>query len=172
MKIKFILVVLLTLALSFLIIMLSLPRQKSQIISPLSKTKVAFPTPTPTSTPTPTPSPTPTPMPTPTLTPNPIPIPLTSANLEDLFTKYANLYSVNKDLLKKIAACESGYNPNAKYGDYIGMFQFSSGAWINSRALMGQDGNLDLRTNAEESINTAAFKISRGEISAWPNCSK
>jgi hypothetical protein len=145
-------------------------QKQPQITSPLILNGNAFPTLTPTNTPTPTPSPTPTPTPTPT--PIPTPVPLTSTNLEDLFTKYANFYSVNKDLLRKIAACESGFNTNASYGDYLGMFQFSSGAWINSRALMGEDSNLGLRTSAEESIKTAAFKISRGEVSAWPSCSK
>jgi soluble lytic murein transglycosylase-like protein len=143
-------------------------QKKPEITSPLPLVGVAFPTLTPTLTPTPTPLPTPTPFPTPT----PTPIPLTSTTLEDLFTKYASLYSVDKSLLRKIAACESGFNPSAAYGDYLGLFQFSSGAWINSRALMGEDTNLGLRTNAEESIKTAAFKISRGEQNAWPSCTK
>ncbi len=150
--------------------LLSYHQQNGIIVSPLAKKGFAFPTPTPqpTSTPTPTPSPSTTPTPTPT----PSPIPLSSAELDELFTKYANLYSVDRNLLVKIAGCESGFNPNAVNGDYVGLFQFSSSAWINSRALMGQDTSLTLRNDPEESIKTAAFKISRGEQSAWPYCSR
>lgn len=127
------------------------------------------PTPTPTQTPTPTPFPTPTLIPTPTLTPTPIPAPV---NLNDLFTKYSNQYSVAKDLLQKIANCESGFNSNSVNGDYLGMFQFSSGSWISNRNNMGLDPNTELRLNAEESIKTAAFMISVNRTNAWPNCSR
>lgn len=173
MKFKLGFIIALLLLLLFLFFVNLSKSKKIQILSPLARTTgTPTLTPRPTSTPTPTPTAVPTPIPTPTTTPTPTTAPLTSTDLEDLFTKYSNLYSVDKNMLRKIAACESGFNTNAVFRDYVGLFQFSSGAWINSRALMGQDGNLDLRTNAEESIKTAAFKISRGEISAWPNCSK
>lgn len=121
----------------------------------------------PTATPTPTNTPTPTPTNTPTPTPQPI---VTSSDLESLFGKYAGEYSVDKELLKKIAKCESGFNAGASFLDYGGMFQFSSSSWSSTRQQMNQDPNPDLRYNAEESIKTAAFKISVNGPSAWPSC--
>lgn len=105
----------------------------------------------------------------PTVTPQPI-IPVVT-DLESLFTKYSGEFGVEKDLLKKIAQCESGFNTNSNNsGIYLGMFQFSASTWTSNRTKMGLDPNPDLRTNAEEAIRTAAFMISRGGRGAWPNC--
>ncbi len=129
-------------------------------------------TPTPTSTPTPTPTPTNTP--TPTMTPTPtiyIPPPA-PGEIDGYFKKYAGEYSVDENLMRKIAACESGYNTtshNTTY-DYAGMYQFSRDTWISTRGQMSDDPNPDLRFNAEQAIKTAAFKISRGGQNAWRNC--
>jgi hypothetical protein len=79
---------------------------------------------------------------------------------------------VSKDLLKKIAYCESGGHPGAQNGKYGGMFQYSVETWLSTRTQMGQDTNPDLRFGAKESIETSAFKIANGGISAWKNCSK
>lgn len=141
-----------------------------------SPTPTELPSPTPTNTPTPTPTiqPTETPTPTPTETPTPTPTEeqtFAPSDLESFFSKYADEYHIDKELLKKIADCESHFNPNANNNDmYLGMYQFGEGAWIGARSRMGLDTNLTLRTNAEESIRTAAYKISQGEQSAWPNC--
>jgi len=129
------------------------------------------PTPTPTALPTPTPTNTPTPTPTPTvtlaLTPTPIPAPV---NLEDLFARFSEEFSVDKELLKRIAKCESSFNSEASFRDYVGMFQFASSSWSTIRARMNADPNPDLRRNAEEAIKTAAFHIANGGVGAWPNC--
>ena len=121
---------------------------------------------------TPIPTPTFTPSPTPTNTPTPRPLPPTSSDLENWFTKYSSEYSVNREILKKIAACESGFNSSSNSGVYGGMYQFSVGAWISARSRMNTDTNPDLRFHAEESIKTAAFKISVDSTRAWPNCAK
>ncbi len=140
------------------------------------------PTPSPATTPTFAPTATPTiipantPIPQPTSTPQPSAIPtllptLTSApDLEALFQKYSTEYAVAKDLLKRIANCESGFNSQADTGTYAGMFQFASQTWINARNSMGLDPNPDLRKNAEESMRTAASMIQRGQQNAWKNC--
>lgn len=126
-------------------------------------------TPTPTNTPTPTPTDTPTPTPTPT----PVPTVVTSQDLESLFTKYTDEYHVDKERLKRIAACESGFNTQANFNNlYVGMFQFSEGAWTSTRTNMGLSTDQELRKNAEESIKTAAFMLSRGQENAWPSCNK
>lgn len=126
------------------------------------------PTPTPTSTPTPTPTTTPTPRPKPTPTPV---LPTTSPlSMEDLFSKYASQYTVSKDLLKRIAGCESGFNPKATNGDYGGLFQFSSLAWREARGRIGLNADANLRFDAEEAIKTAAHEIQVKGTSGWAAC--
>lgn len=117
---------------------------------------------------TPTIAPTSTPQPTPTMTQPTVAV---VADLESLFSRYSSEYGIDKELLKRIARCESGFNPNSNNsGMYLGMFQFAAQTWISNRAAMGVDTNPDLRTNAEESIKTAAYMLSKGRQSAWPNC--
>jgi hypothetical protein len=131
-------------------------------------TVIATPTPTPTNTPTPTPTNTPTPTATPMPTsPPPVAAPV---DLESLFSRYADEYHVDKELLKRIAKCESSFNSEAANGDYVGMFQFASGSWSTIRARMGMDQNPDLRKNSEETIKTAAYHIANGGQNAWPSC--
>lgn len=160
------------------------PPLKTKTTSSPTKTptKTSTPTSTPTNTPTPsstdTPTPTATLTPTPTDTPTEIPTPTVAAatqptdtDLENWFTKYADDYHIDRELLRHIAQCESGFNTNSNNnGLYLGMYQFSRGTWISARSAMGLDTNPDLRTNAEEAIKTAAFKISQGGAGAWPNC--
>ncbi len=139
-------------------------------------TPTATPTPKPTDTPTPTPqvTNTPTPTPTATTTPTPTVVPAmqpSGTDLDNWFTQYANQYHVDRDLLHKIAQCESGFNTNSNNSNmYLGMYQFGEQTWISTRTAMGADPNPALRTNAEEAIKTAAYKISQGGAGAWPNC--
>lgn len=121
-----------------------------------------------TETPIPTPTSTPTPLPTST----PTPLPFTSTDYENWFTIYSNNQSINRELLKRIAFCESRLNPRAINGVYGGLYQFSTSSWISTRKSMNQDINPNLRFNPEEAIKTAAFKIATQGIRAWPNCSK
>ena len=93
-------------------------------------------------------------------------------NLDSLFDKYGSEYGVLADSLKRIAKCESGFNNMARNGLYGGMFQFSPATWISNRKLMGLNSDINLRFNAEEAIRTAAFKISRDGMGAWPVCSE
>lgn len=135
------------------------------------------PTPTPTATPTPTPTNTPTPSPTPLPTSTPTPTPErppqpAPQHMDEWFRRYSAEYGADEQLLRKIAACESGYNTsshNTTY-DYGGMYQFAHATWVSTRMQMGADPNPDLRFNGEEAIKTAAFKVSRGGAGAWANC--
>lgn len=161
--------------------------KQPQITSVKKTTKLAViasppqtpsPTPLPTATPTPTvipttiPSPTLTATPTPIITdtPTPTPTPLAPVDVEAVFTDQASHYSVDKELLKRIAACESGMNSSAENGPYGGMYQFSESSWRSTREVMGMDPDPSLRFNPTEAIRTAAFKLSTGGRSAWPNC--
>ncbi|PIR43439.1 hypothetical protein COV24_02770 [candidate division WWE3 bacterium CG10_big_fil_rev_8_21_14_0_10_32_10] len=122
-------------------------------------------------TPTPTPPPVPTPIPT-ILPTTPVIEQPSNEKLNDWFEEFSTLFNINKDILMKIAKCESNYNAdshNIKY-DYAGMYQFSKGTWESARYAMGEDPKPDLRFNPKEAIKTAAFKISKNGIGAWPNC--
>jgi hypothetical protein len=139
-----------------------------------------LPSPTPTALPsTATPKPTVRTTPKPTITPTPVPTaaaPTSTpdvwapANVEHWFAQYAGQYGVDKNLLERIANCESHFNPSARNGDYVGIFQFATTTWISYRTQMGMDTNPDLRTNAEESIRTGAFLVSKRGSAPWPSC--
>ena len=92
---------------------------------------------------------------------------------DPMFDQYAGQFNLDPSTLKKIAYCESHYNPGAtsRSGKYGGMYQFSASTWESTRNSMGLDPNPELRYDAEQSIMTAAFKISHGGIGAWPVCS-
>lgn len=94
------------------------------------------------------------------------------ADTHGLIEKYGRDYGVSPELLKQIAACESGFRAEAINGPYGGMFQFLASTWASNRKAMGDNPDPDLRFNAEESIRTAAFKISRDGAGAWPVCGK
>lgn len=111
--------------------------------------------------------PTETPTPTPTAPPPPVTAP---GDLDSLFARFSDEYHVDRELLKRIAKCESGFNTEAVNGDYLGMFQFASSSWSAVRARMGADPHPDLRKNAEETIKTAAYHIANGGQNAWPSC--
>jgi soluble lytic murein transglycosylase-like protein len=97
---------------------------------------------------------------------------LASEELETLFNKYGTQYNVSPGILRKIAACESGFNANAVNGPFAGMFQFLASTWSANRNTMGLDPNPELRFNAEESIRTTAYKISKDGVGAWPVCGR
>jgi soluble lytic murein transglycosylase-like protein len=156
----------------YLIVLLNVPNIAPKALRPVSKIKEVAPTISLIPTSTPTFAPTPSPIPTSTPIPTPSPVPINSGDLEIIFTKYASLYNVDGELLKKIADCESNFNTFAVFGDYLGLFQFATNTWINSRGFMGENTDPALRTNPEESIKTAAFKISQGGLGAWPTCGR
>lgn len=142
--------------------------------------------PTPTMAPKPTNSPKPTSSsvptitqeqtttPVPTTTPEPAPTPTpdvwSPANMDGWFSQYAGQYGVDKNILERIANCESHFNPEAISGDYAGMFQFSTTTWANYRAKMGLTDDPSLRTNPEEAIKTAAFILQQTGTAPWPSC--
>jgi hypothetical protein len=95
-----------------------------------------------------------------------------SGDLDALFTKYGQHYGVDSHVLKKIAFCESTYNPGSVNHVYAGLFQFLASTWSATRREMALDPDPALRFAAEEAIKTAAFKISREGTWAWPVCGK
>lgn len=122
--------------------------------------------------------------PVPTLTPRPTPIPtkmptpaiklkqLSPQILDQLFSKYSENYTVDRELLRKIAVCESYLNPMASSGDFAGLYQFSKLTWITTRQHMNVNADTYLRYDPEEAIMTAAFKLKKDGKNSWPNCSR
>lgn len=115
-------------------------------------------------------NPSPSPTPTPESEPTEIQDYWSPPEMDPIFARFAGEYGVDKNTLERIAVCESHFNPNARNGPYLGMFQFSSRSWISARSQMGLDTNPDLRTNIEESIRTAAFMLKTRGTSPWPAC--
>ncbi|MCL4397880.1 transglycosylase family protein [Patescibacteria group bacterium] len=95
-------------------------------------------------------------------------------DLEAIFSEAAKIYNVDKDLLTKIAKCESNFHSDSinPGGPYLGMFQYLESTWISTRKAMGADPNPSLVFNAEEAIKTSAWKIAHGGLDAWPVCGK
>lgn len=119
--------------------------------------------------PEPTEIPGPTPSPTPTSTPIPQPI-FSSEEIHGFIERFAGQYGVDPNVLRHLAVCESGFNPLAEKLNYAGLFQFSPNTWIKYRQLMREDADVDLRLNAEEAVQTAAYVYSLGNDFIWPNC--
>ena len=94
----------------------------------------------------------------------------TPKDIETLFEKYSQEYSLDKELLKKIAQCESGFKPQAINGPYAGMYQYLATTWASQRKAMGLNTDEQLRFDAEEAIKTAAFQIRRQGSGPWPVC--
>ncbi len=142
----------------------------AQNSQPTTETPVAT---TATSTPSPTPTPKPSikPTPSPSATPKPIPQPLFSSEQIYGFTdRFASQYSVDANILRHIALCESGFNQSATNGPYLGLYQFGAITWSNFRKALGEDPDTALRLNAEEAVQTAAYALSLGKLHIWPNC--
>lgn len=72
--------------------------------------------------------------------------------------------------LRHIAICESGFRSSAKNGPYGGLYQFDETTWKSSRRVMGEEIDPQLRFNAEEAVQTAAYLISKDKFYLWPNC--
>jgi hypothetical protein len=137
-------------------------------VATLSPSPIA--TPQPTLLPSPLPTTSPIPQPTSPPTPHPTAPPMPASSHEELFNLYSSQYKVDKDLMKRIAQCESGQRPEAVNGPYGGMYQFHASTWVSTRTAMGADTNPDLRFDARAAIETAAFKIANGGQMAWANC--
>lgn len=103
-------------------------------------------------------------------TPKPTPTMESAEVVYGLVERFASQYGVDPDVLRYMALCESGFRSNAVNGPYVGLFQFGSVTWTNMRKEMGEESNPDLRFSAEESVQTAAYSLSKGKEKIWPNC--
>ncbi len=138
--------------------------------SKISPSPILTPTQTPSLTPTQFPTSIPTKIPSPTLAPRP-PV-QAPQDQEHWFDEFSGIFKVDEEKLKRIAKCESHFNPGVVREPYAGMYQFTPNSWIKYRKMMGKDENIDLRFGAREAIETAAYALSLGDAHIWPACSK
>ena len=87
-----------------------------------------------------------------------------------MIDRFSAQYSVDPNVLRHLAICESGFNSSAVNGAYVGLYQFGPITWKNLREEIGEDTNINLRYSAEESTQTAAYALSLGKRGIWPNC--
>lgn len=92
-----------------------------------------------------------------------------ASQFDGLIQQYAEKYRVESHLVSCIIRKESTYNPNAKNpkSSASGLAQFTNRTWVWMRNLMGEDPNLDLRFNPEESIKTLSWALSNNYHSHW-----
>ncbi len=110
---------------------------------------------------------------TPTMAPNKIivtPSPATSEEVNGYIERFSSQFAVDPDVLRYVAICESGFRSNAVNGPYVGLYQFGSVTWKNIRKEIGENSDPDLRFEAKDSVQTAAYAISKGKGGMWPNC--
>ncbi|MCX6704080.1 MAG: transglycosylase SLT domain-containing protein [Candidatus Woesebacteria bacterium] len=167
----FLLVVLIGEAVTLFLIKKESPWNKILSVATDSTSLTVMATPTETPSPTPTPTPTATPTPKPKPTPSPVPQPIfSSQEINGFIDRFASQYGVSPDVLRYIALCESGFNLSAKNYVYAGLYQFSTVTWKNLRVKIGEDTDPNLRFNAEEAVQTAAYAVSIGDHAIWPHC--
>lgn len=96
--------------------------------------------------------------------------PATSQEINGFIERFSAQYNVDPNILRHIAVCESSFNPFAVNRNYAGLFQFAPNTWRSNRVEMGEDADVNLRFNAEEAVQTAAYMLSVGKRSIWPVC--
>jgi hypothetical protein len=166
---KGLLFLLIFISLTYLIVMYILGKNSNKKVLSVSTITPSF-TMSPSPTEIPTPISTPTPIPTKRPTPVPTPSPASSEEVNGFIDRFAGQYGVDPNVVRYIALCESGFRSNAEKAGYVGLFQFGPITWKNIRAEIGEDININLRYSAEESVQTAAYALSKGKQKIWPNC--
>jgi hypothetical protein len=146
------------------------PKQETEHLSPIVEEVSITPTLTISPSPTLTPTPTSTPTPTPTPTKTPTPSPAKSEEINSLIDRFSIQYGIDPNVLRHIAICESGFNSNATNGPYVGLYQFDTTTWQNLRNQIGENNHPNLRYQAKDSIQTAAYALSKNKGRLWPNC--
>jgi len=176
-KFKYFLVLGIIILAVFILIKIVFDRPEGKVkglISPISEiTLTISPSATPSALPiasvsaevvmlSPTKIPTPKPIATPSMT--------SFEEVSGFVDRFSGQYGVDPNVIRHLAICESGFRSNATNGPYVGLFQFGSITWQNFRKEMGEDPNPELRYSAEESVQTAAYALSKGKGKIWPNC--
>lgn len=101
--------------------------------------------------------------------------PVQASEFDSLIERYSNNYGVSYKVVDCIIKKESSYNPEAKNPNSTasGLGQFLESTWIWMRGMMGEDTDLALRFNPEESIKTLSWALSKGygpHWTVWRSC--
>lgn len=119
----------------------------------------ADPEPTPEPTPAPTPKPAPTPSPTPTTSPG------TTYTRSQVIEGIRRGWDGDDDEAIDVARCESGLNPRATNGPFLGLWQFRIETWRS------YGGTGDPRDHSPEDQTRVAWKLHQNRGWApWPSC--
>jgi soluble lytic murein transglycosylase-like protein len=78
----------------------------------------------------------------------------------------AAAYGVSPSRLRAVARCESGFNPAATNGRYVGLFQFGTTLWRTTPV-----AELS-RSDPYAASLAAAWAFSRGMAGHWPVCGR
>jgi len=86
--------------------------------------------------------------------------------VKELIVKYSQKYSVDLELMLKIADCESGFKTDLiGSGRYFGVFQFSKPTFNESATILNFQNPDPL--NPDQNIEMAAYLISEGQAWRW-----
>ncbi len=94
-------------------------------------------------------------------------VPQNQGSCLDYTAQYAAQYGIDVNLLNRVILAESGGNPAAKNprSTASGCAQFIQGTWAGTRRQMGREWVSPF--DAEANVETTAWKIANGGLSAW-----
>ena len=78
--------------------------------------------------------------------------PARSSSLDGLIAKYAALYDVPESLIRRVVQRESGYNPRARNGPYLGLMQIRHDTARSMGYSGSASGLLDAETNLKYAV--------------------
>jgi soluble lytic murein transglycosylase-like protein len=82
--------------------------------------------------------------------------PTRAANLDGLISRYSGQYNVPESLVRRVIARESGYNPNARNGPYLGLMQIRHDTARSMGYSGSASGLLDAETNLKYAVKYLA----------------
>lgn len=87
-----------------------------------------------------------------------------SGGIESVIRSAAAEFGVSGDRMVRVARCESTLNPNAKNGQYGGLFQFSDKTFNWFASMSGLGGS---KWNASDAARMASWAFANGYASHW-----
>lgn len=79
-----------------------------------------------------------------------------SSNLDTLISKYSGHYNVPESLVRRVIARESGFNPAARNGPYLGLMQIRHDTARSMGYTGSAEGLLDAETNLKYAVKYLA----------------
>mgnify|MGYP001610597194 CR=1 FL=1 len=101
---------------------------------------------------------------------NPVsPVTRPLATVQDHLQEAAYIYDINPELMYCLVRNESGFRATAKNStsSAYGYGQFITSTWKQWRKAMGEDMNLELRSDPQEAFHTMAWSLDKGYRNHW-----